>query len=70
MVSEPFYFRADATFEDAMRAMLMRHYPVNPKLLRWPAGGLPDRLVKNGKCATEAEGNNLASIIAKKIKNS
>lgn len=30
MVEEPFYFRADALIEDAMRAVLMRHYPVYP----------------------------------------
>lgn len=30
MVSEPFYFRAEATLEEAMRAVLRRHYPVYP----------------------------------------
>lgn len=30
MVEEPFYFRAGASAEDAMRAVLLRHYPVYP----------------------------------------
>ena len=30
MVTEPFYFRADAMLEDAMRAVLQRHYPIYP----------------------------------------
>ncbi len=30
MVSEPFYFRADAGVDQAMRAVLLRHYPVYP----------------------------------------
>jgi magnesium transporter len=30
MVSEPFYFRAESSLEDAMRAVLLRHYPVYP----------------------------------------
>lgn len=30
MVSEPFYFTADTSIEDAMNAVLMRHYPMYP----------------------------------------
>ena len=30
MVEEPFYFRADSTVEEAMKAMLLRHYPIYP----------------------------------------
>ncbi len=30
MVEHPFYFRANSTIEDAMRAVLLRHYPVYP----------------------------------------
>jgi magnesium transporter len=30
MVSEPFYFTADTSIEDAMSAVLMRHYPMYP----------------------------------------
>lgn len=30
MVEEPFYFRADMSVEDAMRAVLLRHYPIYP----------------------------------------
>lgn len=30
MVEEPFYFRADVSIEDAMRAVLLRHYPIYP----------------------------------------
>ncbi|MFT5172000.1 MAG: magnesium transporter [Gammaproteobacteria bacterium] len=30
MVTEPFYFRADAMVDDAMRAVLSRHYPIYP----------------------------------------
>jgi len=30
MVAEPFWFRAEATLQDAMRAVLLRHYPVYP----------------------------------------
>ena len=30
MVEEPFYFRASVSIEDAMRAVLLRHYPVYP----------------------------------------
>ncbi len=30
MVSEPFYFRADTAIDEAMRAVLLRHYPVYP----------------------------------------
>ena len=30
MVEEPFYFRADSTVEEAMKAVLLRHYPIYP----------------------------------------
>jgi magnesium transporter len=30
MVSEPFYFNAETSIEDAMSAVLMRHYPIYP----------------------------------------
>lgn len=30
MIDEPFYFRAAASLEDAMRAVLLRHYPLYP----------------------------------------
>ncbi len=30
MVEHPFYFRADSSIEDAMRAVLLRHYPIYP----------------------------------------
>ena len=30
MVSEPFYFTAETSIEDAMSAVLMRHYPIYP----------------------------------------
>lgn len=30
MVEQPFYFRAGSSIEDAMRAVLLRHYPVYP----------------------------------------
>ena len=30
MVNEPFYFAADTSIEDAMSAVLMRHYPIYP----------------------------------------
>lgn len=30
MVEQPFYFRASSSIEDAMRAVLMRHYPIYP----------------------------------------
>lgn len=30
MIDEPFYFRADVLLEDAMRAVLLRHYPIYP----------------------------------------
>jgi magnesium transporter len=30
MVEQPFYFRAGTTIEDAMQAVLLRHYPVYP----------------------------------------
>ena len=30
MVEQPFYFRASSSIEDAMRAVLLRHYPIYP----------------------------------------
>jgi magnesium transporter len=30
MIEEPFYFRAQSSVEDAMRAVLLRHYPIYP----------------------------------------
>lgn len=30
MIDQPFYFRASASLEDAMRAVLLRHYPIYP----------------------------------------